>query len=175
VSGAGGYLAVARLRKPHGLKGEAVVWTLTDHPADVLAAGRRVVPIDDDGRPTGPALVIERSRPYHRQWLVKFAEVADRTAIEGWRERLFGVPADELEAPADDELYVHEVPGVQVMVADTVIGAATGLVDVAGGRLLAVDVGGREVLVPFRRPIVTAVDRAQRTITIDPPAGLLEL
>lgn len=175
MSGPGGYLAVARLRKPHGLKGEAVVWVLTDEPDEVLAVGRRLVPIDDAGRPIGPALVIERSRPYHRQWLIKFADVHDRTAIEGWRERLFGAPADELRAPANDELYVHEVPGFEVMVAGTVIGTVTELMEVPGGPLLAIDVGGREVLVPFRRPIVVAVDRERRTVLIDPPAGLLEL
>ena len=31
------YLAVARFRKPHGLKGEAVCWVLTDEPEQDLA------------------------------------------------------------------------------------------------------------------------------------------
>ena len=35
--------------------------------------------------------------------------------------------------------------------------------------------GGREILVPFRRPIVTRVDREAREIELDPPDGLLEL
>jgi ribosomal 30S subunit maturation factor RimM len=41
--------------------------------------------------------------------------------------------------------------------------------------LLMVDVDGREVLVPFRPPILVAVDRERREISIDPPPGLLEL
>lgn len=172
---AGGYLAVARLRKPHGLKGEVVVWTLTDDPEHVLAVGRELVPIDETGRPAGPTLTIERSRPYHREWLLKFEGVADRTSVEQWRERVFGVPAADLAAPADDELYVHEIPGARVTVAGKEIGRATGLLETSGGALLAIDVDGREVLVPFRKPIVTAVDRTDRSIEIDPPAGLLEL
>jgi ribosomal 30S subunit maturation factor RimM len=31
------------------------------------------------------------------------------------------------------------------------------------------------VFVPFRRPIVADIDRAARRITIDPPAGLLDV
>ena len=69
----GGYLAVARLKKPHGLKGEVVLWALTDEPDEVLAAGRELTPIDEAGVAIGEPVVIERSRPYHRQWLVSRA------------------------------------------------------------------------------------------------------
>jgi 16S rRNA processing protein RimM len=172
----GGYLAVARLRKPHGLKGEAVAWVLTDDPDEVLVVGRTLVPIDDDGQAIGTPLVIERSRPFHRQWLLKFEGLDDRTALDGWRQRLLGLPPDALRPPADDELYVHEVPGMAVVVAGSTIGTATGLVDLPGGsRVLEVDVAGREVLVPFRIPIVTRIDRGARRIELDPPDGLLEL
>jgi 16S rRNA processing protein RimM len=172
----GGYLAVARLKKPHGLKGDAVIWALTDDPHEVLVAGRALTPIDAAGQPLGEALVIERSRPYHRQWLVKFERIDDRSTLEGWQQRLFGVKRSELRPPDNHELYVHEVPGTDVVVAGEVVGRATGLVDLpGGGRLLEVDVAGRSVLVPFRRPIVTDVDRAARRITIDPPAGLLDV
>ncbi len=171
----GGYLAVARLKKPHGLKGEVVVWTLTDDPETVLVAGRELVPVDEEGQAVGPPAVIERSRPFQRLWLLKFKGVADRTVVEGWGRRLFGVERSVLAPPSNDELYAHEVPGTTVVVGDTAVGQATGLMDIPGGRLLVVDVDGREVLVPFRTPIVRRIDRRERTIEIDPPPGLLEL
>jgi 16S rRNA processing protein RimM len=62
-----------------------------------------------------------------------------------------------------------------VIVAGEAVGQVTDVLDAAGARLLAVDVGGREVLVPFRKPIVVHLDRATRRIVIDPPVGLLEL
>jgi len=76
------YLGVARFRKPHGLKGDAVVWVLTDDPETVLVAGRLLTPVDDDGNPIGDPLEIERARPYHRTWLVKFEGVDDRGVLE---------------------------------------------------------------------------------------------
>jgi len=172
----GAYLAVARLRKPHGLKGEVVAWTLTDEPEHVLAVGRQLVPVDESGVAIGSPVVIERSRPYHRHWLLKFEKVDSRDVLDEWRQRLFGVPQDELTPPREDELYEHEVPGTRVLVQGREVGQATGLVDLpGGGHLLVVDVAGREVLIPFRRPIVKRVDRAAREIEIEPPDGLLEL
>lgn len=171
----GGYLAVARLKKPHGLKGEVVVWTLTDDPETVLVVGRELVPVDEQGHAVGPPVVIERSRPFQRLWLLKFRGVADRTVLEGWGRRLLGVERSALAPPANDELYAHEVPGTTVVAGDRVVGQAAGLMDIPGGRLLVVDVDGREVLVPFRTPIVRRIDRRERTIEIDPPPGLLEL
>jgi 16S rRNA processing protein RimM len=41
--------------------------------------------------------------------------------------------------------------------------------------LLAVDVSGREVLVPFLKQFVPTVDLAAGLIEIDPPDGLLDL
>ncbi|MEE8116136.1 MAG: ribosome maturation factor RimM [Gemmatimonadales bacterium] len=171
----GAYLAVARLRKPHGLKGEAVVWVLTDEPDAVLAPGKTLTPLADSGQPCGTPVVIERSRPYQRQWLVKFRGIADRTTVERWRQRVFGVPSSELSPPAEDEMYAHEVPGALVVAQGRELGVAVGLVDVPGGELLAVEIDGREVLLPFRKPIVQRIDRSARRIEVDPPPGLLEL
>ena len=169
------YLAVARFRKPHGLKGEAVVWVLTDEPEEVLVAGRQLTPVDEAGDAVGEPLEIERARPFHRTWLIKFKEVADRSGLEQWDQVLLGVPTSELAPLGEGEFYEHDVPGASVMVDGEVIGEATGLIDVPGGKLLCVDVNGREVMVPFRQPILLSVDRVERQIEIDPPTGLLDL
>ncbi len=171
----GAYLAVARVRKPHGLKGEVFVWSLTDDPAEVFRPGRVLTPLDEEGRSMGAPITIERSRPYHRHWLLKFEGLDDRSAVEAWGQRVVGVAADELAPPGEDELYVHEVPGAAVVVGGERVGTARELLETPAGAMLSVTVGAREVLVPFRRPIVKRVDRAAREIELDPPAGLLEL
>ena len=45
----------------------------------------------------GP-LVVARRRAYHREWLLGFAGVTSREAVEGWRDQLIAV----LEADARD-------------------------------------------------------------------------
>lgn len=169
-----GYHVVARFAKPHGLKGEAIVHPLTDRPDAVFVAGRRLMPVDDAGRPAGASLTVERARRYHRRWLLKFREVGDRTALEGRGLAALGVAAAELPPPAAG-LGAHEVAGAAVLRGDTRVGTATALIPIPGGVLLAVAVEGREVLVPYRAPIVVRVDPSRREIEIDPPEGLLEL
>ena len=170
------YLAVARFHKPHGLKGEALLWALTNEPDRVLVAGRVLTPLDDEGQPAGAGVTVERARRHHREWLVKFQGFTARDALDGWsKQSLLGVARTELTPPRDDQLYVHEIPGTPVVVNGRVIGAARELLSGPGGDLLALDLNGRELLVPFRKPIVRKVDRVARVIELDPPPGLLDL
>lgn len=170
------YLAVARFRKPHGMKGEAVVIPLTDEPERVFEVGRCLTPLDDAGVPNGAALQIVRSRPFHRQWLLQFEGLSDRGELERWPKIYLGLPETELDAPGDGEMYVHEIPGAEVSVGGEVIGTARGLIDVpAGGQLLNIDMDGRDVMVPFKKPILIGLDRKKRRIEIDPPPGLLDI
>ena len=116
MAAGGAYLAVARVRKPHGLKGDLVVWVLTDDPETVFSPGRQLMPVDEQGQPIDDPVTIERSRQYHRQWLLKFEGVHERATLDTWRERLYGVEVSELTPPAEGEMYEHEVPGADVVV-----------------------------------------------------------
>ena len=169
------YRPVARFAKPHGLKGEAILFVLTEQPEEVFVPGQALTPIDADGAPSGTVLTMERARPYHRRWLVKFAGVDERTPLETWPKMTFGVPITEGEVVAEGPLRADEVPGAAVMVAGREIGRARQLLDVPGGPLLVVDGPEREHLIPYRPPILVETDRVRREIVIDPPPGLLEL
>jgi 16S rRNA processing protein RimM len=170
-----GYRVVARFSKPHGLKGEAIVHVLAEQPERVFVPGCVVVPLHRDGRPAGPALTIERARAYHRRWLLKFREIDARTPLEEWRAVELAVSARALPASQAGRLTTEEIAGAVVTVDGRRIGTARALIPVPGGELLAVDRDGREVLIPFRAPIVERVDRERREICIAPPPGLLEL
>jgi 16S rRNA processing protein RimM len=169
------YLAVARFRKPHGLKGEAVVTPLTDEPHEVFVVGRRLVRLDEDGKPGNEEYVISRTRPFHRKWLLQFEGIEHRDEFEGWPQIVLGADKDELREPEDDEMYVHEISGADVVVDGKVIGKASHLIEVPSGDLLAVNVEGKEMLFPFKSPILVSVDRRARRIELDPPEGLLDV
>ena len=106
---------------------------------------------------------------------MKFEGERDRPTLDTWKERVFGVPEAELDPPTNDEMYEHEIPGVDVVVDEVVVGKALDLVRVPTGMLLEVQIDERTVLIPFKKPIVKLVDRRRRVIELDPPDGLLEL
>ena len=55
------------------------------------------------------------------------------------------------------------------------IGVAKEVLTGPGGDLLSVTIKGKDLLIPFRKPIVKRIDRAARRIELDPPEGLLDL
>ncbi len=169
------YLAVARFRKPHGLKGEVLVFPLTDRPDEVFVSGRTLTPVDERGVAVGDPIRVAKARRYQRHWLLAFEGIEDRSHVEMLQGSYLGVAEEELEPPADDEMYVYEIPGATVTNRGEIIGVARNLLDAPGGRLLAVEVEGREILLPFRAPLLQGVDRVRRILAFDLPDGLLEV
>ncbi len=168
-------LVVGRLRKPHGLKGDVAVFPLTDEPERVFAPGRQVWVVDLEGEVVEGPIEIERSRSYHREWLVKFAGKDGREALEGWRDVFVAVPAEELTPPAEGEVYLHELEGFAVRQADgTPLGLVTAWYDLPSGLMLEVQGPRREFLLPFKREFVVTVDRTARLLVVALPEGLLE-
>ena len=77
--------SIARIRKPHGTKGELSVWSLVDKPGRELDPGTVVQIVGEDGTVLAGPLIIVRRRRYHRQWLVTFKGIREREVLEGWR------------------------------------------------------------------------------------------
>jgi 16S rRNA processing protein RimM len=171
------HLAVGLLKKPHGVKGDALIFPLTDQPAAVFQPGRALVVLDRDGRPTGETLTVERSRAYHRAWLLHFTGLEDRPALEVMRERFLAIEIGEARPLEEGEFFLHELIGLAVVLKDgTPVGVVRRLYEAPQGWLLAVESpGGAERLVPFTAGVVRRVDRAARQVVITPPDGLLEL
>jgi 16S rRNA processing protein RimM len=175
------FIIVGRVRKAHGIRGEVVVEPITDAPDAVFASGRRVFAgtATGDLTPTRVEMHVASSRPFNDGFLVAFAEVPDRTAAETWRGRYLLVPAEELAPPGDDEVYLHELPGMRVeLESGELIGTVDATYELPQG--LAIDVrraaprDGETVLLLFDERTIASVDRAARRIVVTPPEGLLE-
>lgn len=175
------YAIVGRVRKSHGVRGDVVVELHTDAPEAIFASGRRVfggtvagdVARGRDGAPT--ALTVRGVRPFKGGLIVSFDRIADRNEADLWRDRYLLVLADELTPPADDEVFYHDLIGMEVrLTSGEVVGPVEALFELPQGLMLDVrTAGGGTELVPYRPDLVTGVDLAARVITIDPPEGLL--
>nr|WP_042183415.1 ribosome maturation factor RimM [Kibdelosporangium sp. MJ126-NF4]CEL15500.1 16S rRNA processing protein RimM [Kibdelosporangium sp. MJ126-NF4]CTQ92098.1 16S rRNA processing protein RimM [Kibdelosporangium sp. MJ126-NF4] len=167
-------VVVGRVAKAHGLRGELAVDVRTDSPEQRFAVGSVVAARLRDG--TSTPLTLASTRTHGERLLVTFDEVPDRTAAESLRGALLLADTDTLLPTGDpDEFYDHELEGLAAVLTDgTAVGVVREIVHSAAGELLAVDMDGREVLVPFVREIVPEVDIAGRRVVLDPPEGLLD-
>lgn len=155
----GSRLEVGRVGRAHGLHGEVAV-TLSSNRLERVAVGSRLYAGER-------MLEVAGSRPHQRRWLVRFSGVEDRTAAEG----LSGCTlwADPLPDLPDDEVWVHEVIGAD-------------LVDAAGAHLgvvRSVEANPAHDLMVLESgalvPVVFVTETGPGRVVVDLPAGLLEV
>jgi 16S rRNA processing protein RimM len=170
---------VGFVSKPHGIRGEVFVQTLTDHPGGAFAPGVVLHVAGPDGQsPAADAapLRVEATRPQKRGLLVRFAGVRDRNEAEELRGTYLLRALEDLEPLDDDEVFYHDLLGLTV---ETVEGESVGSVrevfEQAPHDLLEVRTPRGALLIPFVRTVVVEVDLPGRRLVVDPPDGLLEL
>jgi 16S rRNA processing protein RimM len=167
-------VAVGRVGRPHGIRGDVVVGVRTDEPELRFAKGSR---LDTDPAAVGP-LVVADSRWHSGELLVRFEGIADRDAAAGLGGTWLIVDSSTVAPSADpDEFHDIDLVDLAVRLADgTPVGTVTDVLHY-GQDLLVVRpaAGGADILIPFVKDIVPEVDLASRVITVNPPPGLLNL
>ena len=166
-------LQVARIGKPHGIRGEVTVQVLTDAPGDRFVPGTQFVV---EPASAGP-LTILSARWNKDILLLAFEEIETRNEAETVRGAKLFIETEELDADDDDEgWYEHELEGLEVRVGDQVVGKVSGLRTLPVQDLLVVTAtDGKEVLIPFVEQIVPEVNVGEGYILVTPPPGLFEV
>ena len=162
-------LHLARIGKPHGIRGEVTVQVFTDNPEERFLKGE-VLSSDHQNFPT---LTVKSARWNKNILLLGFVEIADRNAAELLRNHHLYTDEELVE---EDAWYEHQLIDVPVYHGSEHIGAVTALLTGPVQDLLEItSPDGKEILVPLVEEIVTDVDLEQNRIQIDPPAGLLDI
>jgi 16S rRNA processing protein RimM len=164
-------VAVGRVLRPHGVRGEVVVEVLSDVPGR-LAPGRRMT-ASWAGKP-GRTLTVESYRPHKTGALVRFAGAEDRDGAEELRDALLEVDRSEVPAAPEGTYYWYQLLGCRCWVDGEDLGEVTDLVEDGGGLLLVVSREGRQVPIPFVQSFLKEVDVERGRIELDLPEGLLE-
>jgi 16S rRNA processing protein RimM len=167
-------VAVGRVLRPHGVRGEVVVQVLSDVP-DRLAPGSRVK-ASWEGKPSRPAreLLVETYRPHKTGAVVRFAGAEDRDRAEELRDALLDVDRSEVPDAPEGTYYWYQLLGCRCWADGEDLGEVTDLVEDGGGLLLVVSKDGRHVPIPFVQSFLKEVDVERGRIELDLPEGLLE-
>jgi 16S rRNA processing protein RimM len=160
-------VAVAHLVRARGIKGELVAIPLSDR-RERFDRLTRVLVNDTD-------LEIERVWWHGEKLILKFRGIDSMTAAESLAGADVSIPASERPALPDNEVYLSDLIGCEVVDRATgrSIGTVSGWQDSAGAPLLVL--ADSPVLIPFVRAICREIDIAGKRIVIDPPEGLLDL
>ena len=163
-------VVVARVGKPHGVRGEVSVEVRTDDPAGRFVPGARLA---TDPASAGP-LTVETVRDHNGRLLLTFAEVPDRGAAEDLRGTLLLAEASASDEP--DAWYDHELVGLRCEdPTGAELGRVAGVEHGAAQDLLVLRLpDGRTGRIPFVSALVPVVDVAGGRVVADPPGGLLD-
>lgn len=166
------FIHVGTLTRPHGLKGEVCVDWFGESP-EILKGPFYL----QAGEAPPKAAKAKNSRQHKGQPLLLLENIADRTAAESLRGLKVLVHTDDLPDLDDDEVYLHTIIGLEVVLED---GQPVGILDhvefPADQELWSIThPSGKEVLFPAAEEFIIAFEVEQGRIVIAPPEGLLDL
>ena len=166
-------LAVARVHRPHGLRGEVSAEVLTAFPERLRPGLELIWQRDDETR----TVRLAEARPHGSRLLLRLEGVEDADAARALSGGDLCVAAGEAVPAPEGFFYSHEIHGFACMDRDgRRLGTAEGVEETPAGPLLSLTrPDGKEALVPFVAEYVVRVDREARAIILDLPEGLLEL
>ncbi len=156
------YLAVGKLRRPHGVRGEIRMEVLTDFP-ERLQPGTTVY--------VGPRRLPLRIVSVRRQGdflLLTFEGYPDRDRVGLLRNMLVTVPAESLPPLEEGEFYYHQILGLRVLTDEGEdLGTVTEIMETGANDVFVVtDTHGNEVLLP---------DTDEVVLEINPEAGVMRV
>lgn len=166
-------ILVARVARPHGLKGEVVLNPESDFLDERFRPGNVFYRLDGT-RVTELVLTaarVQRGRPVVA--FKGFDVIEDVESLAGAELRID--PA-ELQPLPEGVYYHHDLIGCHVELVDGTPVGTVSLVDGGGdaSRLVVSGEGG-DVLVPLAVDICRVIDPSGRRIVIDAPEGLIDL
>jgi 16S rRNA processing protein RimM len=165
-------LQVARIGKPHGIRGEVTVQVLTDAPEDRFVPGTEFVV---EPASAGP-LTLSSARWNKDILLLGFEQVADRNRAETLRGAKLFIETEALDEDDDEGWYEHELVGLEARVGSQSVGKVTALNTMPVQDLLVIETAdGKEILIPFVEQIVPEVNIEEGYVLLTPPAGLFEV
>lgn len=170
---------VARIGKPHGIRGEVTVEVFTDSPETRFVEDNVFsVRVTTGNASIYDQLTVEKARWNKKILLLKFAEFSDRNTAESLRNSVLYAEPEESVAD-EDSWYADDLIGLSVHQDgfDTpALGEVSNLITGDAQDLLEIRLSdGSEVMLPFVEEIVPEIDEERGAIVITPPPGLLEL
>lgn len=177
-SEAGGWVALGRVVKTQGRRGELAVELQTDIPGRFDQLEGVWLRAGAEGAPARFRLL--RHWPHQGRIVLALEGIEDLTAAERWVGAAVVVPEAERAPAPEGSYFVSDLEGCAVFDRGQRIGEVVAVEAVAGApHLLHVardgDGGRPEVLIPFAADYIAAVSLAGRRLDLELPAGLLEL
>jgi 16S rRNA processing protein RimM len=167
-----GWLIVAELGRPHGIRGQATARLAGVSPETLVSlSDLRLARADGAERKTR----VLRVQPKGEGVVLELEGLTDRDAAEEWRGGALIARRDQLPALDDGEWYVSDLIGSTVVSeAGEDLGVLDDVLKMPANDVLVVHGPRGEILLPVTREVVRSVDAARRRVLVHVLPGLLD-
>ena len=163
------FLAVGKLRHPHGVHGEMLMEIYTDFP-ERLQPGIILYLLQDPIQ-----LRLLKRRQHGEGLLMTFEGYSSPEDVGRFRNQIVYVKSVDCLPLADGEYYHHQVIGLRAVTSGgELIGTVTEILETGASDVLVIlPESGPEILVPMADSFIHGIDLNKREITVHPIPGLL--
>ena len=166
------YVLIGQVTKAHGIKGELKIIAFSGQ-LQSITQHKSLILVSRQGQIT-PAFKVVRSRSGNKEAIVHLKGVSDRNDAEKLCKHGVLVHKDDLPILGADELYLHELEGLQVKTEEgQVLGKVESFFSNGVQDILVVGTGEKEFLIPLIPGMISK--RNETCVTIAPPPGLLDM
>lgn len=165
-------IAVGRITKSVGIKGEVRVAMLTDSP-DRFAKLNAVWCGRDETTAVRYSILSMRMEP--SAVVLQLKEVDSRTLADEHRGEYLFVEVKDTVRPKKGSYFIHDIIGMKVMTeAGEMVGSVRDVMELPANDVWVVSSGAKEFLIPATKEVIRVVDLNGRTVVIRPLEGMLE-
>jgi 16S rRNA processing protein RimM len=165
-------IAVGRISKSVGIRGEVTVIPLTDDPQRF--ARLETVWIGRD-EATSEQYTIASVRFARSAVILKLNEIESRTVAETKRGNFVYIDSKDTWIPPAGSYFIHDIVGMEVLTDQgEVVGDIKEVLQMPANDVWVVARGKNEILIPAVKEVIVSVDMQRRTVVIHPMEGLLE-
>jgi 16S rRNA processing protein RimM len=169
------YLLVGEIIKPHGIRGEVGVRSLTGRP-DVRFSPESELFLGSDENSLRQ-VVVSAARPFKQGYLLRFDSVSDRNEAEKLRGCRLYVPEDQALKPEEGGYFQHQLIGLTLEDdSGNELGRVAAVLELPVYELLEVSREGKKnFYVPLVEEFVREVDLEAGRLRVSLPEGLMDL
>ncbi len=164
-------ISIGYLQKPHGTKGEIKVTIEDTYWEDCLAASVFFVEVE------GQALPYFKTRIHTKNPItIQFEDINSREAAKVIASKELFLRAEDVHAALNETLAYTSYEGFLLLDKELgKIGVISEVLELPQQQMAVVAYAGKEVMIPLNDTFIRDIDKKQKHLHMELPAGLLDL
>lgn len=166
------HFKVGYILKPHGLKGEVTISLDPECPSDFIELQTVFLLIRNDLVP----YFIESISISGNKGVVKFEDVSSIEEAATISKTAIFLPKSARSKSAKGEFYDDEILDYSVTDSELgLLGRVREVIKAGYNKLISVQEGKREILIPVNSPFITSINKRKKEISVSLPDGYLDI